>query len=192
MLTTRSELGSGKIAEFNRDICKNLSFVWSEGGGLGQKNKNQNNKPLWAGYKSFRWEADPSDAITDSRPYLRWAFPRVLGDGQMEFLQPAETDAVWSKNVWGIWEPDPRTSESIKIKECVGVLIPGVAFDRQGHRLGYGKGFYDKALSDFQGLKVGVAFGLQVVDQQLPNDATDVTMDMIVTDKEIIRISRRH
>jgi 5-formyltetrahydrofolate cyclo-ligase len=183
MLESRSQMGPEKASQLNRDICKNLSFVWTEAGGLG----NPKNRPTWAGYKSFRWEADPDQAIFESRPYLQWAYPRVLTDHQMEFLVPASQDAQWLKNTWGLWEPDPRTSEKISLDDCAGVLVPGVAFDRNGHRLGYGKGFYDKALTGFKGLKVGVAFSLQIIGEPLPSDDTDITMDLVVTDTEIIR-----
>jgi 5-formyltetrahydrofolate cyclo-ligase len=189
MLESRSELGPDKINQYNREICKNLSSVLTEMGSLNDPKQ----RPLWAGYKSFRWEADPAQAVLESSPYIRWAFPRVLSDAQMEFLEPAPTDSQWAKNPWGIWEPDVRTAEKIDFSQCVGVLVPGVAFDRQGHRLGYGKGFYDRALADFKGLKVGVAFSVQMTIEVLPHDDQDVAMDLIVTDTEIVRIQKgRH
>src|SRR6266436_2007792 len=83
MLETRSQIGPDKISQLNRDLCKNLSFIWTEGGSLSpQSNKSC---PLWAAYKSFSWEADPQLAITEASPFIRWAFPRVLQDLQMEF-----------------------------------------------------------------------------------------------------------
>jgi 5-formyltetrahydrofolate cyclo-ligase len=184
MLASRAELGPDKISQYNLAICKNLSFVWVEGGGLGKPDQ----KPLWAGYKSYRWEADPQPAVLDSAPYLRWAYPRILPDMAMEFHEPAATDARWTKNSYGIWEPDPLTARKINLEDCVGILVPGVAFDRQGHRLGYGKGFYDRALAEFKGLKVGVGFATQMTSEALPFDGNDVTMDLIVTDREIIRV----
>jgi 5,10-methenyltetrahydrofolate synthetase len=185
MLDCRSELGPDKTSEMNRAICKNLSFVWAE--------VKSPTRPMWAGYKSFRWEADPELAILESHKYIDWAYPRVLDDSTVEFYKPAEQDAMWLKNHWGIWEPDPRTSEKIVLSDCVGALIPAVAFDRQGHRLGYGKGFYDKALAEFKGLKVGVALSVQVIEELLPSEEHDICMDLIVTDQEIIKMpSLRH
>ncbi|MDZ4676419.1 MAG: 5-formyltetrahydrofolate cyclo-ligase [Oligoflexia bacterium] len=184
MLETRSELGPDKINQFNREICKNVSSILTEAGGLG----DLKHRPLWAGYKSFRWEADPAQAVIECAPSIRWAFPRVLPDTQMEFLEPFLTDCQWIKNSWGIWEPDIRTAEKINLSDCMGVLVPGVAFDRQGHRLGYGKGYYDRVLADFKGLKVGVAFSVQITPETLPHDDQDVAMDLIVTDTEIVRI----
>jgi 5-formyltetrahydrofolate cyclo-ligase len=184
MLQSRSELGPDKISQFNREISKNLSFVWTEAGGLGDVKA----RPLWAGYKSFRWEADPAAAIVESLPYIHWAFPKVVSETHMEFLVPAPTDALWTKNHWGIWEPDLRTAEKVDLEKCVGVLVPGVAFDQQGYRLGYGKGFYDRVLAGFKGLKVGVAFSVQVTQESLPHDDNDVAMDLIVTDAGVLRV----
>jgi 5,10-methenyltetrahydrofolate synthetase len=184
MLESRSQVGPDKASEFNRSICKNLSFVWSEV----KPEEKQESKATWAGYKSFRWEADPELAIFDSLKYIDWVYPRVLNETDMEFRKPSSTDSNWLKNRWGLWEPDPRTSEKADLHKCVGVLVPAVAFDRQGHRLGYGKGFYDKALAGFTGLKVGVGFSVQVIEGLLPCEEFDVRMDLIVTDQEIIRM----
>lgn len=189
MLETRSQLGPEKTSQFNREISKNLLFVFAEGGGLG----SAQNKPVWAGYKSFRWEADPSQAVIESAAYLRWAYPQVLSDADLAFFEPAPKDALWTKNAWGLWEPDTRTSTRIEVENCRGILVPGLAFDRQGHRLGYGKGYYDRTLAGFKGLKVGVAFSVQVTEETLPCDRCDAMMDIIVTEAEIIRVrDQRH
>lgn len=187
MLELRSQLGPDKVSQMSRDLCKNLLFVFAEGGGLG----DPKNKPLWGAYKSFRWEADPAQAIAESTPYIRWAFPKTLSDSLMEFYEPKATDANWLKNTWGIWEPDPRTSDKQELNSFAGILVPGVAFDRNGARLGYGKGFYDRALSSFKGLKVGVSFSVQVTETALPVNDNDVLMDILVTDNEIIQV-RKH
>ena len=188
MLECRSELGPDKTSEYNRHICKNLSFIWAEGSSLSQSG-DLLARPFWAGYKSFRWEADPQNAILESSKALNWIYPRVLEpEGQMDFFYPSASDALWVKNKWGLWEPDARTSQKVDLAKCVGVIVPAVAFDRLGHRLGYGKGFYDRALAGFKGLKVGIGFSVQVTDELLPSDESDVRMDIIVTDSEVIRV----
>lgn len=181
MLETRSQLGPDKAAEFNREICKNLLFVFAEAG-------VSHRRQIWASYKSFKWEADPNQAVIETHEIIDWAYPRMSESGEtLEFYTPQKADALWVKNKWGIWEPDPRTSKKIEINEFNGVLVPGLAFDRQGHRLGYGKGFYDKSLSAFKGLKVGIGFSVQIVAETLPSDTNDVLMDLCVTESEIIR-----
>jgi 5-formyltetrahydrofolate cyclo-ligase len=60
------------------------------------------------------------------------------------------------------------------------VLVPGVAFDLRGRRLGRGKGFYDRLLADAGGLKCGVAFDEQIVTE-IPVEPHDVSVDCILT-----------
>ena len=58
-------------------------------------------------------------------------------------------------------------------------VIPGMAFDREGHRLGRGKGYYDRFLNRVKTYKIGVCFDFQMMDQ-LPHDPHDVMMDEII------------
>lgn len=66
------------------------------------------------------------------------------------------------------------------------IVVPAVAFDRKGYRLGYGKGFYDRFLEDRKdSLKVGFAFDFQILDK-LPVEPHDVPVDLIITPTQII------
>jgi 5-formyltetrahydrofolate cyclo-ligase len=62
------------------------------------------------------------------------------------------------------------------------VVVPGVAFDLQGHRLGRGRGYYDRFLPSTRASKIGVAFRLQIVDA-VPADEWDVVMDEVITEE---------
>lgn len=67
------------------------------------------------------------------------------------------------------------------------IVVPAVAFDEKGYRLGYGKGFYDKFLSKLEDvLKIGFAYDFQVIDR-LPIDAHDIPVDIILTPTKIIK-----
>jgi 5-formyltetrahydrofolate cyclo-ligase len=68
------------------------------------------------------------------------------------------------------------------------VITPGLAFDRRGHRLGYGGGYYDRYLARLHpaAARVGIAFSVQLVDE-LPVESVDQPVDVIVTDQEVIR-----
>ncbi|QNN22561.1 5-formyltetrahydrofolate cyclo-ligase [Planctomycetales bacterium ZRK34] len=81
----------------------------------------------------------------------------------------------------------PRTGEPMPISMIDLVLVPGLGFDRNGRRLGRGAGFFDRFLArpDFGGVVCGVAFDEQVVDE-LPTDVHDVSMQMIVTDRQVL------
>lgn len=90
---------------------------------------------------------------------------------------------------FGIMEP-PRNAERLVQPEEVDLaLVPGVSFDRQGHRLGYGMGYYDSLLWKVRGKKVALAYGIQVL-QSVPSEPHDIPMDMVVTEAETIDCSK--
>jgi 5-formyltetrahydrofolate cyclo-ligase len=78
-----------------------------------------------------------------------------------------------------IREPASGCAE-IPLNELDLALVPGVAFDLQGRRLGRGSGFYDRLLGGFSGVKCGIAFDEQLVDE-VPTAPSDVRMDFILT-----------
>lgn len=83
------------------------------------------------------------------------------------------------KGSYGIWEPSgERLDDYSRIDFAV---IPGMGFDRNGNRLGRGKGYYDRLLSSLVSYKVGVCFGFQVVDE-VPTEAFDIAMDEVWTE----------
>ena len=80
---------------------------------------------------------------------------------------------------FGIREPSAEAA-ILPLNQLDLVLVPGVAFDRCGHRLGRGKGFYDRLLEPVRGIKCGVAWDHQV-DLEFPVEPHDVPMDCVVT-----------
>ncbi len=88
---------------------------------------------------------------------------------------------------FGIQEPTEACAE-FPLSRLDLVLVPGVAFDLQGHRLGRGKGYYDRLLADVRGVKCGVAFDEQMVDA-VPAGPHDVQVDCIVTPMRWITVA---
>jgi len=88
--------------------------------------------------------------------------------------------------------PEPLGHELPALASDVkAVILPMLAFDKKGNRLGYGAGYYDRFLSSHPHLtRIGIAFACQEVDE-IPTDATDASMDIIITDTRIIRCSCR-
>ncbi len=87
---------------------------------------------------------------------------------------------------YGIREPKAGLIRPVPPGEIDAVVVPAVAFDRQGHRLGYGGGYYDRFLPGApRAARIGVAFARQIV-AEIPADPHDVPMDRIVTEREII------
>ena len=90
---------------------------------------------------------------------------------------------VLIKNKYGINEPKKKNIE----KNIDLVVCPGVAFDKNLNRIGFGGGYYDRYLSDHKkALKVGLAFDFQIVKNIYP-DETDIKMDIIITEKRCIK-----
>ena len=81
---------------------------------------------------------------------------------------------------------EPIETMRIAYKNIDLVLVPGIAFDLDGHRIGYGFGYYDKFLKKVpKAVKIGLAFDFQVVDI-IPRETHDVPVDLIVTDERVV------
>lgn len=132
---------------------------------------------IWGAFWPLAGEPDLRPLWKESRPGLRWVFPRIQGR-ELTFHEAGE--AHWEVGPYGTREPGAHAPLIAK-NEIQGLLIPGLGFDRAGRRLGRGKGFYDRALADWNGKKVGVCFENQWV-QEVPHEAHDQDMDVIVTD----------
>lgn len=115
------------------------------------------------------------------------AFPRVRGRGEMVYLQEHNFEKM-KPNQWGIPEPEPG-SEVMAIEELDLVLVPGVAFDNTGRRIGHGGGYYDRLLSKIapRTLTVGFAYRFQVLDS-LPCDEHDRRVKRIVTEQGFLKM----
>jgi 5-formyltetrahydrofolate cyclo-ligase len=110
-----------------------------------------------------------------SQPNVKWHLPKVSGPGKMDFLRFEKIEEL-SLGAFKILEPD----HGVKATHLDFMICPGVAFTHEGHRLGQGGGFYDRAIPRFPKTKIiGVGFECQVVDQ-LPIDKHDCPMDQII------------
>lgn len=82
---------------------------------------------------------------------------------------------------------EPTGNDLTDVDDIELMVIPAVAFDRKGMRLGRGKGFYDRLLANTKATKVGVGYEFQLYDE-LPSEPHDIPMDMVITQKTIIRM----
>lgn len=157
----------------SRDLADNLLKVLP-------KNSNK----YWATYRAFNTEANPS--AVESKVNISWCYPVVDGDVLSFYSNESQN---WTLNQYKIEEPSQK-NKRIELSSIEGVLLPGIAFDLKGGRLGSGKAFYDKTLKNYSGLKVGVAYSVQITES-LPSSEHDIPVDVIVTEKDIFRISDR-
>ncbi len=150
-------------------------------------------KNILAWTSFFPGEADLSSFILRHIENENFFLPRAAPDRTMSFLQ---IDKDWtlddSADELGIPAPKHNVGEFFNPEQGVYslVLIPGLAFDRSGNRLGRGKGYYDRFLAQpgmENAIKVGICWDLQVI-QDVPVSAHDVTMDWVVTEEGIFEI----
>lgn len=82
---------------------------------------------------------------------------------------------------------EPTGEDVVDVDDIELMVIPAVAFDRKGNRLGRGKGFYDRLLSSSKATKIGVGYEFQLLDS-IPSEPHDVAMDMVITQKTVIKL----
>ena len=107
--------------------------------------------------------------------------PRCEQDGSMTARQIDDLRQLIS-GAYGIPEPKPD-APVVSASEIDLILVPGLAFDRTGRRLGRGKGYYDRFLADFHGKTMGICGQLMPA---VPVEQHDITMDAVATDHGII------
>jgi len=125
-------------------------------------------------YASIPGEISSWDAIEKWSGFKRIVLPVVVGDC-LELREYCRDLLV--PGYRGILEPSAE-SRLVKPSEIGFAVIPGVAFDRFGHRLGRGKGYYDRLLPSLPCVKAGVCYDHQIVDT-VPVEAHDISMDMV-------------
>lgn len=109
--------------------------------------------------------------------------PRCPARGRMEAVQVRSLSAL-APDAYGIPSP-PADAEPFPPERISLALVPGVAFDREGNRIGQGGGCYDRFLPQCSAKKAGIAFSVQVSQERLPTQPHDVKMDALITEKGI-------
>ncbi|NTV50207.1 MAG: 5-formyltetrahydrofolate cyclo-ligase [Geobacteraceae bacterium] len=119
----------------------------------------------------------------------RVLYPAVCGH-QMVFRHVERIEEL-QEGAFGILEPCP-TGVDHQADEADLIVVPGVAFDLTGHRIGYGKGFYDRFLQHpgCRAHLVGLCHDFQLTADAISADVHDIPMEIVVSDKRIIRTHR--
>jgi 5-formyltetrahydrofolate cyclo-ligase len=137
-------------------------------------------------YAPIQQEVDTSEVLKRLLASSRTALYPVVNGDMLEFRRVDSSDRLRA-GAFGILEPD----DSCEVVDPAGaglIIVPGIAFDTSGKRIGYGKGFYDRALHHLEGegKLVGFCYDCQLVEA-ITEEPHDVTMDMIITEKRVIR-----
>ena len=86
---------------------------------------------------------------------------------------------------WGLAQPDPAAATWLPAEARIDlVVVPGLAFDRRGHRIGWGGGYYDRFLAQVQTVKIGLCYDELVLDC-IPGEPHDVPVDLVVAETAI-------
>jgi 5-formyltetrahydrofolate cyclo-ligase len=139
----------------------------------------------WGLYHPHQFEPNLQPLVEECKKnglQMTWVFPQVVGKG-LRWLVPGKEGFI--KGSFGILEPHVGGAKEVSKNELNGVIIPGLGFDHQGIRLGRGQGYYDRELSRLDLVKIGVGFHCQLMSE-LPSEAHDIKMDLVVTDREEI------
>jgi 5-formyltetrahydrofolate cyclo-ligase len=134
-------------------------------------------------------EEPDTDAIAAeaARRGIRIAYPRSLAERRLALHAVASPDAL-RRGRYGIREPDERICKVVEVDRVDAALIPGLAWDRDGRRLGRGAGYYDRLLGapEWRAFRCGIFFADQEVPV-VPAEAWDVPLHAVVTEREVMR-----
>jgi 5-formyltetrahydrofolate cyclo-ligase len=142
-------------------------------------------------YASFRSEVETHSIIKQSlKSGKNLILPKVYKEGHRLLLYELKDLRELNAGFMGIPEPFVPDERIAAIDDVDLIIVPGAAFDYSGNRLGYGAGYYDFLLAEKKRKMpvIALAYEEQIVDS-IPPEEHDVKVDMIVTDKRVIRIS---
>ncbi len=115
------------------------------------------------------------------------ALPATLGDKiffyKISNIKDLGDQLILSK--FGIKEPSPSSAEPVD--EIDMIIVPGIAFDRNGYRLGYGRGYYDRYLQNKNCVfSLGLAFEIQLLNNNLPREHFDRRVNAVATEDKVM------
>lgn len=136
-----------------------------------------------AGYMPIRTEIDPLPAMEEASAHGCVGVPVIMGEGLPLKFAKWQPGAKMVAGPFGAQIPARPEFFEPEI-----LIVPLVAFDPMGGRLGYGGGFYDRSLEALRAIRATLAIGYAYADQQagsLPLEATDQPLDLIVTERKV-------
>jgi len=139
-----------------------------------------------SGFMPLKSEINPLPLLQKlSQAGARLALPAIAGRGKPLIMRAWEFGAPLDRGQWGIREPKP---DALEVEPDI-LLVPLLAFDRTGFRIGYGAGYYDMTIHRLRALKpvtaIGIAFAAQEVPK-IPTTPRDERLDLVLTEREVI------
>ena len=118
------------------------------------------------------------------------AFPVCQKESTTLMFKKVTSLDMFSPSSFGIFEPNEECEIIIPTEKTI-CITPALLFSKKGHRLGYGKGYYDRFLKDFNGISIGFSYSDCVLDF-IPHDTYDIPLDMIITESEVLKIAQEN
>lgn len=167
----RLKLSKSFVEEASQDVCMQVRQL-----------KEYQSAKVIAIYSPIYQEVSPLGLLADSSKLF--CFPKIMdfAGTEMEFF---ESGSHFVSGTYDILEP---TGKFISKSQIDVIIVPGLVFSKEGYRIGYGKGFYDRYLADFSGITIGILYDFQLQDQ-IPFTETDTPLHILVTNKEVLCIA---
>ena len=171
----RVNLPSDKKAEFDNAIADKLFSL-----------PEYESAEVVLAFVSKDIEVDTRRIISESlQNGKKVAVPRCnVGETTIDYYFITSYDDLES-GYYGLLEPNPEKCEKLESFEGALCVVPGLVFDREGYRIGFGKGYYDRFILGFGGVTVGVCYS-RYIEDKLPRGFYDRPIDIVVTERYII------
>ncbi len=137
-------------------------------------------------YVSYNGEVFTHDMIKEALNEKKIAVPISNKKEQTLIISKLNNWEDLIESSYGILEPKKEKIKKISIEEIDLIIVPGIAFDLKGDRIGHGKGYYDRLLKNTNAPIIALAFEFQII-KSIPTDRNDVPVDIIITEKRIIK-----
>jgi 5-formyltetrahydrofolate cyclo-ligase len=174
---TRDDLGEAHRQQASRRICEHI-LAWSTFQSAG----------IVLTYLPMRGEVDLRP-LFEQAPQVQWGIPRVVDLPESHLLFHAYRPDRLVRHRYGMLEPDP-SAPLVAPEEADLILVPGLAFDWRGFRLGYGGGYYDRLLGKLtRPATLGICYQALLLDE-IPHGAHDVAVTHLVTEAAGVVVRR--
>jgi len=138
-------------------------------------------------YASMKYEIDTWKLFDVAiKAGKKVAFPRTFEDSTMKYYYCTSKDDLELREN-GIYEPREGLEEYVPSNQSL-CIVPAVVFDKEGYRIGYGKGFYDRFLSTFPGVKAGLVYSNMILPK-VPRGRFDKHVDIIISERGVVAVN---
>lgn len=174
MLNRMKELSKPEFEQLSYEIARSLysSPLWLQAKTIGITVSKPPEADTWQIIRKA-WEDGKRVAVPKCIPHTKQMVFRELKSFR-------ELESVY----YGLWEPSPEKTDEVRSEEIETLIVPGLAYMKNGFRLGFGGGYYDRFLEHYKGRTVSLAFELQILNG-FPVENHDKPVEMIITDQQV-------